>query len=82
MTVKPNATNLTIKEQIISDPVTGMTFQFSCVEGSDAPFRLTITGDLAYGNREFLFDAEGVEAGAGTSLKRTRAPSWLREVSN
>ena len=42
MAVKPNAQDWTIKEQIIEDPVTGLTFQFSIAKGSDAPMRLKI----------------------------------------
>ena len=80
MAVKPNAMTLHIKEQIIEDLVTGLTFQFAYVEGSDAPFRLQIFGDLPFGNREIIFDKTGKEAGSGTALAGFCAPSWLREV--
>ncbi len=80
MAVKPNAQVCMIKEQIIEDPVSGLTFQFELKPGSDAPVRLRIFGDLPHGNREILFDQDGVEAGAGTSLVGACRPSWLREV--
>ena len=39
MAIKPDAGILKIKEQIIEDPVTGLSFQFAVVPGSSAPFR-------------------------------------------
>ena len=81
MTVKPNASNFMIKEQIINDPVSGLTFQFEHKPNSDAPYRLKIFGDLPYGNREILFDSNGNEAGAGTSLQSACSASWIREVN-
>ncbi|MBJ7534575.1 hypothetical protein JDN40_10710 [Rhodomicrobium vannielii ATCC 17100] len=80
MTVKPNGGVCHIKEQIIKDDVSGLTFQFALAPGTDAPVRMRVFGGLPYGNREILFDAEGVEAGAGTALTGSCTPSWLREV--
>jgi hypothetical protein len=81
MAVKPDALDWSIKEQIIEDPVSGLTFQFVAMPGSDAPFRLRLYGDLPYGNREILFDETGAEAGAGTALQGACPPSWIRRVS-
>lgn len=81
MATKPNADTLKIKEQIIEDPVTGLSFQFVVVPGSTARFRLRVFGNLPCGNREFLFDENGEEAGAGTALSGSCHPSWLRDVS-
>jgi len=81
MAVKPDADNLTIKEQIIEDPVSGLSFQFSVVEGSDNPFRLRVHGTLPNGNREFVFDAAGIRTGAGSMIGGLCRPSWLSEVS-
>ncbi len=81
MAVKPSGQLCGIREQIIEDPVSGLTFQFLLVPGSDAPVRLRVFGALPHGNREFLFDRNGQEAGAGTAFSGTRRPSWLREVS-
>lgn len=81
MPLKPDGADCLIREQIIEDPVSGLTFQFVSKPGSDAPVRLLIYGNLPYGNREILFDRKGAEAGAGTALTSSCRPSWLREVS-
>lgn len=80
MAVKPNAQVCMIKEQIIEDSVSGLTLQFEFKPDSDAPVRLRIFGDLPHGNREILFDRDGIEAGAGTSLAGACRPSWIKEV--
>ncbi len=81
MAIKPDADTLTIKEQIVEDPVSGLSFQFSVVDGSDGPFRLRVFGPLPNGNREFIFDSSGERTGAGTSLGGDCRPSWLTKVS-
>ncbi len=81
MAVKPSGRLCGILEQIIEDPVSGLTFQFLLMPDSDAPVRLRVFGALPHGNREFLFDHNGQEAGAGTAFSGTCRPSWLREVS-
>ncbi len=81
MTVKPSGRLCGILEQIIEDPVSGLTFQFLLMPDSDAPVRLRVFGALPHGNREFLFDRNGQEAGGGTAFSGTCRPSWLREVS-
>jgi len=80
MAVKPAGALCAIREQIIEDPMSGLTLQFAFMKGSDAPIRLRIFGNLPYGNREILFDENGVEAGAGTALTGTCRPHWLKEV--
>ncbi len=82
MSIKPDGKAWSVREQIIEDPVSGLTFQFVVVPGSDAPKRLLIFGNLPYGNREILFDERGVEAGAGTALNGSCRPTWLREVAD
>ena len=80
MALKPNGKKWTIKEQIVEDLPTGLTFQFSLVDDPDGPFRLKIFGDFPLGNREIIFDAEGQKVGGGTSITGTCRPSWLREI--
>ncbi len=82
MATKPSGALCAIREQIIDDPVSGLAFQFLLVPGSDAPVRLRVFGNLPHGNREFLFDHRGNEAGAGTALSGSCRPSWLREVTD
>lgn len=80
--LKPQGQDWTVKEQILEDPVSGLTFQFAVVDtGLDGGvFRLRVFGDLPFGNREFIFNREGQEAGAGTAVASHLAPSWLHEV--
>jgi len=79
MAIKPEAKDCVIKEQIIEDGVTGLTLQFDAL--SDGTTRLNIIGDLEMGNRSFIFNKQGEEAGAGTALGGTPRPSWLKDVS-
>ena len=80
MALKPDGDLCTIREQIIDDPVSGLSLQFVHKPGSDAPFRLFIYGNLPHGNREILFDQSGAEAGAGTALTGSRRPNWIAKV--
>jgi hypothetical protein len=79
MALKPDGCVCPIREQIIDDPVTGLTIQFEVVDDGSA--RVRLVGDaLPFGNREFAFDADGREVGAGVSVAGACRPSWLREV--
>ena len=74
MAVKPGGRKLNIAEQIIEDPVSGLTIQFAVAP--DGTSRLRLYGDaLRFGNRELLFDREGAEAGGGTALTDFCQPS-------
>lgn len=77
--IKPEAKKWTIKEQIITDLATGLTFQFEVNELTpECPFRLTIYGDqLPFGNREILFSTDGEECGSGTATRGLCRPGWL-----
>ena len=81
MGIKDNAKDWTIKEQIIEDPVTGLTIQFEKIPGSDAEFRLRLFGDvLEFGNRELIFDGDGRMSGAGTHTTGSCKPTWLEKI--
>lgn len=80
MSIKPGGQNWIVKEQIVEDRATGLTFQFEVVPDSTARYRLRIFGDLPYGNREIVFDVEGKEAGSGTALTGFCRPAWLTQV--
>lgn len=76
MAIKPEAKDWTVKEQIIEDLVTGLTFQFEIDEESTAPMRLKIYGKFPFGNREIIFDKNGEEAGSGSLVSGHCRPSW------
>ena len=80
MALKPDGEQWVIKEQIVEDLPTGLTFQFSVVDDPDGPFRLKIFGNLPFGNREIIFDAEGKKVGGGIAMSGICRPSWLREL--
>lgn len=87
MAVKPNAKICRIKEQIVEDPMTGLTLRFEYrephpkIEGGKESVKLTIYGDiLPFGNRDLIFNADGVQSAAGTAVRGKCSPSWLREV--
>ncbi len=78
MSVKENAKAWTVKEQIIEDPVTGLTFQFEVMP--DGEFKLRVFGAcLPLGNREFNFDEQSKWVGSGTFTGHCR-PIWLQEI--
>ena len=79
MATKPGAQKLTIAEQIIEDPVSGLNFQFEA--RPDGIGIMRVYGDLPFGNREFLFDTNGEEAGAGVALTGLCRASWMKEVT-
>ena len=65
--MRQNARELRILEQLIEDPISGLTIQFA-VNLTDNTSRLRISGDIPCGNREFIFNYLGQEAGAGVAL--------------
>ncbi|MFG0326945.1 MAG: hypothetical protein ACF8SC_06730 [Phycisphaerales bacterium JB037] len=68
----------TIREQIIEDPVSELSFQFE-VAPDGAPV-LRVFGDLPFGsNREFRFGSKGKQTDAGTSLVGLCRPSWATD---
>jgi len=75
MSLKENAADWTIKEQIVEDAVSGLTIQFEVTP--DGERQLRIYGDLPFGNREIVFAQDGTKAGAGTFVAGLCRPSWL-----
>lgn len=83
MALKPNARLCPIREQIIEDPVSGLTLQFEFVTNDPvSPVRVKILGALTQGNRELMFDANGEFNGAGTALGGTCRASWLKVIAD
>ena len=79
ISVKPDGKPWTVREQIVDDPVTGLTFQFEMTPGGEPRLRLFGT-QLPNGNREITFNARGEEAGAGTGTSGLCRPAWLEPV--
>jgi len=80
MALKPDGADWTIKEQIVEDPASGLTFQFEVMPESTARFRLRVFGDaLPFGNRQILFGVSGAEAGAETACALCK-PAWLGPI--
>jgi hypothetical protein len=79
MATKENGVLCQMREQIIDDPVTGLVIQFEAVPGGE--FRLRLYGEmLPHGNREYQFDADGNEVGAGTQVGVFCRPAWLTKI--
>lgn len=79
MPTKTDAKQWVVKEQIIEDPASGLTFQFEVMPNGESRFR--VFGDnLPFGNREFIFDDDGQEAGAGTVTSGLCRPGWLANI--
>lgn len=80
MPAKPDGKVWQVREQIIEDPASGLTFQFEVMP--DGESRLRIFGEsLPFGNREIIFDQSGAEAGAGCYTGLCR-PAWLEKVGD
>jgi hypothetical protein len=79
MSVRENAKTWSVREQIVEDPVTGLTFQFEVMPDRGLPV-LRIYGDLPFGNREIIFSSQGEEAGAGSATSGVCRPGWLEKV--
>lgn len=78
MSVRPNAKKWIVKEQIVEDELSGLTFQFE-IRPDGRPQILIFGAALPYGNREILFDENGVEAAAGTTTRACRA-AWTDPI--
>ena len=78
MGMKEDCQTWTIKEQLIEDLSTGLTLEFEVVaDDLEAPFRLKISGDLPFGEREIMFGRDGKEACSAMVLAGLSSPTWL-----
>jgi len=79
MALKPDGKPWTVREQIVEDLASGLTFQFEVMP--DGEVRLRVYGDaLPFGNREIIFDEKGAEAGAGTATAGLCRPAWMAPI--
>jgi hypothetical protein len=73
------ADTFNVRQQVIKDRVSGLTFQFEVTPGGESV--LHVFGDgLPNGNRTFEFDREGDIAGRGTCVAGRCRPSVLVDV--
>ena len=79
MAIRPDGQDWTIKEQIIEDPVTGLTFQFERLPSGRMMLHL-FGKSLQFGNRHFVFAEDGTEAGSGVYVAGLCKPGWLTEI--
>lgn len=76
--LKTNGKSWTVLEQIIEDPVSGLTFQFEV--SPDGWLKLMLYGDsLHFGNRDLIFNPSGVFDGGGTHTGLCK-PGWLIKI--
>ena len=70
-----------IQEQIIEDLPTELTFQFKAYPGGGG--KMTVYGDgLPFGNRDIIFDKDGMECGGGTAMCQCpKKATFIKEVS-
>ncbi len=81
MPLKPdNPQDCIIKEQIIEDPVSELSFQFEQLANGET--RMTIYCNLPFGNRDIIFSPEGAKTGGGVSLTGICKPAWLQEIGD
>lgn len=71
----------TIREQIIVDRASGLTFQFEVDENGLTRFHV-FGGVLPWGNREIVFNCDGHSRGGGTLVGGLARPAWTTRVSN
>lgn len=74
-TLRPNAKDWVVKEQIVEDAVTGLFFQF---EKRPTGHVLRIFGErLPLGNRDLFFDGPSGECnGSGIGARGLSKPAW------
>lgn len=68
-----------VKQQIVRDPASGLTFQF-LLDDYGRP-RLRLWGDaIPFGNREIGFNEDGEDAFAGTFAQDAPPCSFARKI--
>jgi len=79
MMLRQDAQKWTVKEQIIHDIVTGLSFQFE-VPPSGFPVLRVFGKSLPNGNRDLYFNLHGEKDGAGTNTDKLCKPAWPTET--
>ncbi|HEY2587096.1 MAG TPA: hypothetical protein VGI81_15220 [Tepidisphaeraceae bacterium] len=73
--LKPDGKLCVIKEQIIRDEISGLTFQFERDERGYTAFRI-FGSTLPFGNCEIIFGSDGTEAATGMLVRGLSKPTW------
>jgi hypothetical protein len=77
--VKPGGRDWVIKEQIITDPSSGITLQFEVL--ADGRKILRVLGDaLPFGNQEIAFGNDGARRWTRVGIEEPPRATWLRKV--
>jgi hypothetical protein len=74
MAIKPSGGSVSLLEQIIEDPVSGLTIQIE--RRSDTVAIIYLYGDLRYGNRELRFEC-GLYDGGRVYVKAPPKPTFI-----
>lgn len=69
-----------IVEQVIEDPVTDLTIEFEVMPYGDTKMRI-LGPNLRFGNREFIFDQNGILGATGTAVACNCRPPQLKIVN-
>lgn len=69
-----------VREQIITDEATGLTFQFELDEDGCTRFRI-FGRALPCGNREIILNPEGRHTASGMILRGLTKPTWRTRMS-
>jgi len=80
VSLKPGAQICRIREQILRDPASGLTFQFEIDDQGRTRFR--VFGDaIPAGNWEVGFE-DGKVSFTGTSLIGVSKPAWMTNIND
>jgi hypothetical protein len=79
MSLRSDAKQWVIREQVFEDPASGLTFQFEIMPDGEPRFR--VFGEaMPFGNREYFFNGDGVKNGSGTATAGLCRPAWMTEI--
>lgn len=71
---------VSMREQVVDDPVSGFIFKFLFVSGSENPSRLLFKSKADTTWREYIFDVNGEFSGATTRAAEANQQPALRLV--
>ena len=66
-----------ILEQTVEDKICNLIIKFYILPSGE--FKMTIFGDMPFGNRDFVFDKSGNLSGTGTSVSCQQVPTIQKD---